>query len=114
MNADGSDARHIGPNDANAPAWSPEIAFVDTSGIIGVVNADGSGRRVRVAGQFTGVVIDWAPDGRLIFTRSPSPDPNAPGRRTFVSDGGLERQLIPEAAAPARPGYSDSQAKWRR
>ena len=44
MNADGSDPRHIGPDDAGAPAWSPdgsEIAFVGELGAsIGVVNAD--------------------------------------------------------------------------
>ena len=37
-----------------------------------------------------------------------------PGRRIFVSEGGVERRQIPEAAAPARPGHSDSQATWER
>ena len=27
---------------------------------------------------------------------------------------GIEQQLIPEAASPAHPTYSDSQATWRR
>jgi len=115
MNADGSDGRHIGPDDGQLPAWSPdgsEIAFVTSSGSIGVSNADSSGRRIRVAGPATGV--DWTPDGRLIFTKSPPRDWYTPGRRIFVSDGGLERQLIPEVAAPARSGYSDSQATWRQ
>ena len=99
MNADGSDARHIGPGEL--PAWSPdssEIAFV-ISRSIDVSNADGSGRRTRVAGPAT--FPDWTPDGRLIFTKDPSGDWYGPGQRIFISDGGLERQLIPEAAAPA-------------
>lgn len=113
MNADGSDARHIGPGEL--PAWSPdssEIAFVTIPGSIDVSNADGSGRRTRVAGPAT--FPDWTPDGRLIFTKSPSGGPYGPGQRIFISDGGLERQLIPEAAAPARSSYSDRQATWRR
>ena len=112
MNADGSDARHIGPGEL--PAWSPdssEIAFV-ISRSIDVSNADGSGRRTRVAGPAT--FPDWTPDGRLIFTKDPSGDWYGPGQRIFISDGGLERQLIPEAAAPASSSYSDRQATWRR
>ena len=118
MHADGSDPRQIGPDaaGASAPAWSPDgsqIAFVTQPGDIGVVNPDGSGQRLRLAGQARDV--DWTPDGRLIFTRSPSSaDWITPGRRIFVSAGGLERQLIPDAGAPARPGYSDSHARWRR
>jgi Tol biopolymer transport system component len=116
MNADGSDPHHIGPDDGEVPAWSADsskIAFVAPPGSIGLVKADGSGRRLLVADKATGV--DWTPDARLIFTRSPSGDSGAPGRRVFITDGGVERQLIPEVAAPARfPGYSDSQATWLR
>ena len=118
MHADGSDPRQIGPDaaGAGAPAWSPDgsqIAFVTQPGDIGVVNPDGSGLRQRLAGQARDV--DWTPDGRLIFTRSTSSaDWLTPGRRIFISDGGLERQLIPEAGAAARPGYSDSHVRWRR
>ena len=114
MNADGSEPRHIGPNDGWAPAWSPDgsqIAYASNSGI-GVVNADGAGRRTRVAGEVR--EVDWTPDGRLIFTRSQSSNWPSPGRRIFISDGGGERQLIPEASPPAPAGYSDSQAAWRR
>ena len=84
----------------------------DNRGRIDVSNADGSGQRTRVAGPAT--FPDWTPDGRLIFTKSPSGNRYGPGQRIFISDGGLERQLIPEVAAPARPGYSDRQATWRR
>jgi len=113
MNADGSGLQYINC-DGELPAWSPdssEIAFV-TDSRIDVSNADGSGRRTRVAGPAT--FPDWTPDGRLIFTKSPSGEWYGPGQRIFISDGGLERQLIPEAAAPARSSYSDRQASWRR
>jgi len=115
INADGSDARRIGLYDAELPVWSPdssEIAFVTTSGGIDVSNADGSGRRSRVAGP--AVWVDWTPDGRLIFTKSQSRDWYGPGQRIFISDGGAERQLIPDAAAPARSTYSDRHPAWRR
>lgn len=115
MDADGSEAHPIGPDDGDLPAWSPdgsEIAFVTHSGSISVSNPDGFGQRVLVAGPATGVA--WKPDGGLIFTKSPSANWDAPGRRIFVTDGSREQQLIPDAAAPAQPGYSDSQATWRR
>ena len=115
MNADGSEPRHIGPDDGQAPAWSPdgsEIAYVTNQPSIDVSNADGSGQLTRVAGP--AIFPDWTPDGRLIFTKSPSGAWYGPGQRIFISDGGLERQLIPEAAAPASSSYSDRQATWRR
>jgi Tol biopolymer transport system component len=113
MNADGSGVQYINC-DGELPAWSPDssqIAFV-TEHRIDVSNADGSGRRTRVAGPAT--FPDWTPDGRLIFTKDPSRGRYGPGQRIFISDGGLERQLIPEAAAPARSSYRDRQATWRR
>ena len=54
---------------------------------------------------------DWTPDGRLIYTKGPF---NGPTPRIFISDGGTERQLIPEAIAPARPTYGDWSAVWLR
>jgi Tol biopolymer transport system component len=113
MNADGSGPRKINC-DGQLPAWSPdssEIAFVNRRSI-DVSSADGSGQRTRVAGPAT--FPDWTPDGRLIFTKSPSGAWYGPGQRIFISEGGLERQLIPEAAAPALSSYSDRQATWRR
>ena len=85
------------------------IAFRGAPGLdIEVARADGSGRRLLVAGPAHDP--DWTPDGRLIYTKGAFGGP----RRIFISDGGTERQLIPEATAPVRPSYSDSQAVWLR
>ena len=132
VNADGSNARQLGGpgvgrpafncdgatlSDGLWPAWSPdgsEIAFVGQAGggsaqfSIHVVRADGSGRRLRVPAP--AAYPDLTPDGRLIYTKGPWDGT----RRIFISDGGTERQLIPDATAPARPSYSDSQAVWLR
>ena len=99
-------------SDASQPAWSPdgsEIAFRGEPGLdIEVARADGSGRRLSVAGPAHDP--DWTPDGRLIYTKGPFDGPT----RIFISDGGTERQLIPEATAPARPTYGDWSAVWLR
>jgi Tol biopolymer transport system component len=111
VSPDGSGAQRL-LGDGWVPAWSPDssrIAYVTSSGI-GVASADGSGQRQQVAGAIFDV--DWTPDGRLIITKYGSPNPGALSR-IFISDG-LERQLIPEATAPARRDYLDSQAAWRR
>jgi hypothetical protein len=34
--------------------------------------------------------------------------------RIFVPDGGIDRQLIPEAVAPSRVDYRDHSPVWRR
>ena len=130
VNADGSDARQLGgpgvghPRDdlsgvtgslydAWSPAWSPDgsqIAFGNggpNSGIE-VARADGSGRHLRVPGPATDP--DWTPDGRLIYTKGTYPGPT----RIFIRDGGTERQLIPDATAPARPSYRDWSVVWLR
>ncbi len=136
VNADGSGARQLGgaavgrpyaPGNGDCfsdnvssladgwlPAWSPdgsEIAFVSDHArghSIHVARADGSARQLRVPGP--AYDPDWTPDGRLIYTKGPYPGP----RRIFISDGGTERQLIPDATAPARPTYSDWSAVWLR
>ena len=135
VNADGSGARQIGGaavgrpyapgNDCFSgnvssladgwlPAWSPdgsEIAFVSDYArghSIHVARADGSARQLRVPGP--AYDPDWTPDGRLIYTKGPFDAPT----RIFISDGGTERQLIPDATAPVRPSYRDSQAVWLR
>ena len=114
VNADGSDARQLGGpgvggpsascfygsdaslTDAEEAAWSrdgSEIAFWTNQGIE-VVRADGAGRHLRVPGP--AVDPDWTPDGRLIYTKG---RPFEAGARIFISDGGTERQLIPDATA---------------
>ena len=113
INADGS-RRQLINCDGQLPAWSPsnsEIAF-ENLGRIDVSNADGSGLRTRVAGPAT--FPHWTPDGRVIFTTAPAGNWYGRGQRVFISDGGVERQLIPEAVGPALPSYSDRQATWRR
>jgi TolB protein len=128
VNADGSDARQLGGpgvgrpssscdfaveaslTDAYEAAWSPdgsEIAFRSDQGIE-VARADGSGRHLRLPGP--AFDPDWTPDGRLIYTKGPFDGPT----RIFISDGGAERQLIPDAIAPARHSYRDSMAVWLR
>ena len=96
-------------SDAWSPAWSPdgsEIAFVSHAGIE-VARADGSGRHVRVPAPARDP--DWTADGRLIYTKGHFDGP----ARIFISDG-HERQLIPDAIAPARPDYGDRQVAWLR
>jgi len=133
VNADGSDARQLaGPGvgvprgnqltgepspfeDAGQAAWSPDgslIAFRSELGSvkfsIEIARLDGSGRQLRVPGPAHDP--DWTPDGRLIYTKGSFDAPT----RIFISDGGTERQLIPEATAPARVAYSDWSAVWLR
>ena len=134
VNADGSNARQLGGpgvgpplrncffafeaslTDGARPAWSPdgsEIAFVSDVGgstqfSIHVAQSDGSGRRLRVPAPATDP--DWTPDGRLIYTKGAFDSPT----RIFISDGGTERQLIPDATAPARATYRDWSAVWLR
>ena len=116
MNADGTDAHQVGGlHDGWQPAWSPDgsqIAFVTPAGIE-VARSDGAGRRLLVPGPARDP--DWTPDGRLIFTRSTTPvaDLGAPAR-IFITDGMVERQLIPDVEAPFVAGYADSQPVWLR
>jgi hypothetical protein len=73
------------------------------------VTADGTQQRLVRADARD---VDWTPDGRLVFARFTSGS-NSPSR-IVVTDGGSERQLIPDATAPVKPGYSDFEVAWRR
>jgi hypothetical protein len=95
------------------PAWSPDssqFAILTFSGIE-VVDADGSGGRLQVAGRDISNV-DWAPGGSLVYGRWITASHDGPSR-IFISDG-HERQLIPDVTAPARQVYRDWQVVWRR
>ena len=59
--------------------------------------------------------VDWTPDGRLIYGRSSSSSSGSvDSMRIFVSDGGVERQLVPDVPSPARANYGDSWVSWSR
>jgi len=103
VNDDGADRRKL--VDGKYPTWSPNgplIAF--EYGGISIVGADGSGRYLAVPGTLTGA-SGWTPNGGLLFHLD---------RRVFIWEGGAVRQLIPDAEAPAVPGYFDSLAVWSR
>jgi Tol biopolymer transport system component len=112
INVDGTLRRFLSEA-GSSPAWSPDgtkIAF-DTGYFteIGLVNADGSGRPMLLG--ISGEDPRWAPDGSIIFSAR-----NEAGRtRVFITTGaGAPRLLIPEATAPANPGYEDCCAVWAR
>jgi Tol biopolymer transport system component len=110
----GAQRRFLLTGDGHSPAWSPDgtkIAFRrgDRSKEIGVVSADGSNRPLFL--QVYGDDPRWAPDGSIIFSALNE----AGGTRVFITTGtGSPRQLIPEATAPANPGYWDCCAVWAR
>lgn len=114
MNSDGSDPRALTDSveHASSPSWSPDggtIAFAQW-GAIGIINADGSGRRVFL--QVPDVQSPrWAPDGSIVFSGVNS----AGSRRIFIATGsGSPRQVVPDAAAPANTIYGDWGAVWAR
>jgi Tol biopolymer transport system component len=100
------------------PAWSPDgsrFAF-NFGRTVSVVNVDGTGFR-----QITeGFNADWAPDGQtLVYANLAGPpvatNPVGSRMRIFIlSDGNVERQVIPEAAAPAPDNYWDNNPPWSR
>ena len=109
MNDDGSAPRLLVPW-ASSPAWSPDgasLAF-QSNGAIGVVNADGSGRRTFSPIDAAG--LQWTPDGRIVFVAVTSA-----GTRLFATDGGgVPRQVIPSVVVPERSRYSDWGVSWAR
>ena len=132
MNADGSQPRRLIngsiPSQSN-PAWSPDgstIIFESPFGIA-TVNANGSdwsGSGWNMLNMKISRVFDpdWTADGRGFifntFTSSVGDSTSSFGSRmrVFVAglDGNAERQLIPEAEAPALSNHWDDQAVWAR
>ena len=120
MNADGSDPRRLLnefiPFQAE-PAWSPDgskIAYETYTGIA-VMNVNSPLWNPDVAGFDP----DWLPDGRGLafndFTGPPGTESFLGTRmRIFVKSGNSVQQLIPDAADPAVPDYSDSHVAYAR
>jgi Tol biopolymer transport system component len=111
---DGSEAQllRLELSDVSAPVWSPggdAIAYITMSGV-GVVNADGTGREIRVTGSMSRV--RWTPDGQLVYSKYS--DYFKGPTRIYINGAAGERQLIPEATSPARADYSDGWVAWRR
>jgi Tol biopolymer transport system component len=113
--ADGTERREVSPPGANDldPAWSPdgrELAFV-TDFHLGVMNADGTGRRVlREAAGVDHRFPAWSPDGRhIVFTRTSA----GPVVQLYVvgRDLGTPRQLTFDN--PSTPGgHQNYQPTW--
>jgi dipeptidyl aminopeptidase/acylaminoacyl peptidase len=119
-NADGSSPRrlHNSPTFTFAhaePTWSIDglrIAFDSPDGV-DVIDVDGSQLRTVIHDGFW---ADWSVDGRFAFTRITGPGPTAfdgAETRVFVAtEGGAQRQLIPDAVNPALPRYGDFHPAW--
>jgi Tol biopolymer transport system component len=69
VDADGTGATSLGPG--GSPTWSPDgrqLAFIDPSGSLSVMNRDGTSRRVVYSGEVAAGGPSWSPDGtRLAF-----------------------------------------------
>ncbi len=133
MNADGSAPRLLNLPTAVGDSrftWSPDgsrLLFqqwkLTDSGLdlqISSADVNGGDLRAYTSGRYVGGP-DWSPDGAgVLFEKFTGPgDEISPigGRmRIFVAGvaGGPERQLIPEANAPARYNYWDHEAAWSR
>ncbi len=74
MNADGSGKVDLGRG--GSPSWSPDgkqILYQPLNrGGFGIVNADGSGRRI-VGVPFSPHYLTWAPNGKIVFVRLRQP-----------------------------------------
>jgi len=120
MNADGSDPRRLLdgfiPSQAE-PAWSPDGSLIAYETYNGIAVLNVNSPKWNPLG--VGFDPDWLPDGRSLafndFTGPPGPE-SFPGSRmrVFVRSGSSVRQLIPDAADPAVPDYSDSHVAYAR
>jgi len=103
-------------------AWSPDgTRLLLHIGGIASINRNGSSLQPHVEGRTYSGNPDWSPDGRSIVFHKftvPADQSSYVGSRMriFVKslEDGSERQLIPEAVAPALPDYWDSQPAWSR
>jgi Tol biopolymer transport system component len=91
------------------PSWSPDgtrIAFSGGSSLY-VVNADGTGRHLLVAGPGQVSMPAWSPDGtRIAFVRFSTAGTGAASIWTVAADGSDPQQLTPLAA------YHDWSPNW--
>jgi Tol biopolymer transport system component len=113
-NADGSDAKALGPENVDGPAWSPdgsEIAFVDTErGAIMAIHPDGtSERRIIDAARLVGGVhlvygATWSSDGTEIAFMA---GPDSTGTHIYVAsrDGSDVRQVTDGPAPDSWPAW---------
>lgn len=105
---DGSDELRLTPRSGEmfeelrgykSPVWSPDsgsIAYIE-NGEIRVMNADGSGKRTILSGEFTVTDLDWASSDRILYASNEfgrsdifvvNPDGSGAVRLTTGSSGG--------------------------
>jgi Tol biopolymer transport system component len=127
VNADGSGLTRLttGQHD-DTPLWSPDgkqLAFRDVVNptqqvwryAIGVVNADGTGRRMLTAPEenTSHSLYDWSPDGdRILYSRWLLSQPPTPPHNAVLSvslAGG-----VPVEVLPIQPLARFDGASWRR
>lgn len=107
-----------------SPAWSPDgrsMALVFNFDVVTIgAGAGASDMKALATSAAWESKLDWSPDGRrLVFSdydgaKAGRTGPFLGHLRLYVADvaSGEVQQLLPEAAAPANPGYWDNHAVW--